>query len=296
MTEEMTERVAGLPAARSVGALRRQVAAWRKAGETVALVPTMGALHAGHLALVARGRALAGRVVASIFVNPTQFGPNDDFGRYPRDEVADAAKLVGARCDLLYAPAVEEMYPQGFAAVVTAGAIADGLCGRFRPGHFAGVATVVSKLLLQSGCDVACFGEKDYQQLQVIRSVARDLDIPVRIEGVPTVREADGLALSSRNAYLTPAERAIAPSLHRTLVGTAARIEHGEAAAAAVETGLAALGRAGFTKIDYLEACDAATLAPFAGADRPGRLLVAAWLGRTRLIDNVPLAPATTQR
>jgi pantoate--beta-alanine ligase len=143
MTEEMTQRVAGLPAARSVGALRRQVAAWRKAGETVALVPTMGALHAGHLALVARGRALAGRVVASIFVNPTQFGPNDDFGRYPRDEAGDAAKLVGARCDLLYAPAVEEMYPQGFAAVVTAGAIADGLCGRFRPGHFAGVATVV---------------------------------------------------------------------------------------------------------------------------------------------------------
>jgi pantoate--beta-alanine ligase len=296
MTEEVSEPIAGLAVVRSVGALRRRVAAWHKAGETMALVPTMGALHAGHLALVARGRELASRVVASIFVNPTQFGPNDDFGRYPRDEGGDAAKLAAARCDLLYAPTVEEMYPRGFAAVVTAGAIADGLCGRFRPGHFAGVATVVSKLLLQSGCDVACFGEKDYQQLQVIRSVVRDLDIPVRIEGVPTVREADGLALSSRNAYLTPAERATAPSLHRILVETAARIERGEPIDAVVENGLAALGRTGFTRIDYLEACDAATLAPLAAADRPGRLLVAAWLGKTRLIDNVPLAPMATQR
>jgi pantoate--beta-alanine ligase len=292
MTVQMTERVAGQAAARSVAALRQHVAAWRAAGETVALVPTMGALHAGHLALVARGREFAGRVVASIFVNPTQFGPNDDFGRYPRDEAGDAAKLVAARCDLLYAPGVEAMYPQGFATVVTAGAIAEGLCGRFRPGHFAGVATVVSKLLLQSACDVACFGEKDYQQLQVIRSVARDLDIPVRIEGVPTVREADGLALSSRNAYLAPAERAIAPALHRVLAETAARVERGETIAGALGSGLAALGRAGFTRIDYLEACEAETLAPLTDADRPGRLLAAAWLGRTRLIDNVPLAAA----
>jgi pantoate--beta-alanine ligase len=296
MTEEMIEPIAGLAVVRSVAALRQQVAAWHKAGETVALVPTMGALHAGHLALVARGRERASRVVASIFVNPTQFGPNDDFGRYPRDEGGDAAKLAAARCDLLYAPTVEEMYPRGFAAVVTAGAIADGLCGRFRPGHFAGVATVVSKLLLQSGCDVACFGEKDYQQLQVIRAVARDLDIPARIEGVQTVREADGLALSSRNAYLTPAERAVAPSLYRTLVEAAARIGRGEAVAAVVETGLAALGRTGFTRIDYLEACDAESLVPLAGIDRPGRLLAAAWLGRTRLIDNVPVAPATVPR
>jgi pantoate--beta-alanine ligase len=296
MTQEMSERIAGLAVVRSVGALRRCVDAWHKAGETVALVPTMGALHAGHLALVARGRERAARVVASIFVNPTQFGPNDDFGRYPRDEAGDAAKLAAARCDVLYAPPVEEMYPRGFAAAVTAGAIADGLCGRFRPGHFAGVATVVSKLLLQSGCNVACFGEKDYQQLQVIRSVARDLDIPVRIEGVTTVREADGLALSSRNAYLTPAERAVAPSLQRILVETAARVGRGGAIAAAVEAGLVALGRTGFTKIDYLEACDAETLAPLADADRPGRLLAAAWLGRTRLIDNVPLAPVAIQR
>jgi pantoate--beta-alanine ligase len=292
MTREMTERVAGLAVARSVGELQRQVAVWREARQSVALVPTMGALHAGHLALLARGRELAQRVVASIFVNPTQFGPNDDFGHYPRDEAGDAGKLAAASCDLLYAPEVQEMYPRGFAAMVTPGAVADGLCGRFRPGHFAGVATVVSKLLLQSGCDVACFGEKDYQQLQVIRSMVRDLDIRVHIEGVPTVREVDGLALSSRNAYLSPAERAVAPSLHRILAETAGRIEGGETIAAALEAGLAALGRAGFARIDYLEACDAESLAPLARADRPGRVLAAAWLGRTRLIDNVPLVPA----
>jgi pantoate--beta-alanine ligase len=252
MTQEMTGRSGALAVVRQVGELRRQVALWHGTGETVALVPTMGALHAGHLALVARARTLAQRVVASLFVNPAQFGPSEDFNRYPRDEDGDAAKLATARCDLLYAPGIEEIYPQGFASTVSAGTIADGLCGRFRPGHFAGVATVVSKLLLQSQCDIACFGEKDYQQLQVIRRVARDLDIPVRIEGVATVREADGLALSSRNAYLTPEQRAIAPSLQRILAETAARIERGAGIAAAVAAARAALERAGFIRIDYV--------------------------------------------
>jgi pantoate--beta-alanine ligase len=191
---------AGLAVARSVATLRRYVDAWHLAGETVALVPTKGALHAGHLALVARGRALCRRVVASIFVNPTQFGPHEDFARYPRDEAGDAAKLAAAGCDLLYAPVIEEIYPAGFSTTISVGALAEGQCGRFRPGHFAGVATVVAKLLVQSRADLACFGEKDYQQLQIIRRVARDLDIPVRVEGVATVREPDGLALSSRNA------------------------------------------------------------------------------------------------
>ncbi len=183
------------------------------------------------------------------------------------------------------------MYPAGFSVTVTAGAIAEGQCGRFRPGHFAGVATVVTKLLLQAQADFACFGEKDYQQLQVIRRVARDLDIPTRIEGVPTVREPDGLALSSRNAYLTPEERAIAPAFQRTLAAVAAEIEGGAAIAATLAGGLTALERAGFTRIDYLEACDAESLAPLDRLDRPGRLLAAVWLGKTRLIDNLPLAP-----
>jgi pantoate--beta-alanine ligase len=291
MTRGKAEKIGSLAVARSVAALRQQVALWHRAGETVALVPTMGALHAGHLALVARARELADRAVASIFVNPTQFGPNEDFARYPRDEAGDAAKLAAARCDLLYAPAVAEMYPAGFSVTVTAGAIAEGQCGRFRPGHFAGVATVVTKLLLQAQADFACFGEKDYQQLQVIRRVARDLDIPTRIEGVPTVREPDGLALSSRNAYLTPEERAIAPAFQRTLAAVAAEIEGGAAIAATLAGGLTALERAGFTRIDYLEACDAESLAPLDRLDRPGRLLAAVWLGKTRLIDNLPLAP-----
>ena len=287
--EPAEDSIGGIAVVRSVAALRRLVADWHQAGQRVALVPTMGALHAGHLALVMRAAALADRVIASIFVNPTQFGPNEDFARYPRDEAADAAKLAASRCDLLYAPRLEEMYPATFTTSVSAGAIAEGLCGRFRPGHFAGVATVVVKLLQQSRCDVACFGDKDYQQLQVIRRVARDLDMPVRIEGVATVREADGLALSSRNAYLSPAERKVAPALHRVLSQTAARITGGESVAAGAAAGTAALTEAGFTKVDYLEICDAATLTPLERADRPGRVLGAAWLGKTRLIDNVPL-------
>jgi pantoate--beta-alanine ligase len=279
-----------LPTVRTVAELRGVVGAWHRAGERVALVPTMGALHRGHLALVERGRALCPRVVTSLFVNPTQFGPNEDFSRYPRDEAADAGLLAGAGCDLLYAPSVAEIYPPGFAVTVTPGPIAERQCGPFRPGHFAGVATVVSKLLLQSQADVALFGEKDFQQLQVIRRVARDLDIPVAIEGVPTVRDSDGLALSSRNVYLTSEQRAVAPALYRTLQEMARRLEAGDDAAAVSADGLAALSRAGVSSIDYLEVADAETLAPLASLDRPGRILSAVWLGKTRLIDNVAVA------
>jgi pantoate--beta-alanine ligase len=281
-----------LPTVRTVAELRRVVDAWQRAGERVALVPTMGALHRGHLALVERGRALCPRVVASLFVNPTQFGPNEDFSRYPRDEAKDAALLAGVGCDLLYAPDVAEMYPEGFATTVDPGPIAARQCGPFRPGHFAGVATVVTKLLLQSRAGVALFGEKDFQQLQVIRGVARDLDIPAAIEGVPTVRETNGLALSSRNVYLTPEQRAVAPTLYRTLRETARRIEAGDGVAAATADGLETLRRAGFTSIDYLDVADAETLGPLPRLDRPGRILAAVWLGKTRLIDNIAVIPA----
>ena len=292
MNRPARETIGALPVVRSVTALRREVSRWRRNGKSIALVPTMGALHAGHLALVERGRVLSDRVVVSLFVNPAQFAPTEDFARYPRDEAADAAKLAAAETDLLYAPPLEEIYPPGFAATVDVGAIAAGQDGRFRPGHFRGVATVVTKLLLQASPDVACFGEKDYQQLQVVKRLVRDLDIPVRIEGVATAREPDGLALSSRNLYLSPAERVVAPALYRVLRETAARLEAGEAAAPALADAATALMRAGFSKIDYVEACDALTLATLERADRPGRLLAAAWLGKTRLIDNVPVASA----
>jgi pantoate--beta-alanine ligase len=281
-----------LPTARSVAALRQQVGAWKREGRRVALIPTMGALHEGHLALVRRGREIADRTVASIFVNPTQFSPSEDFNRYPRDEAADAAKLASVGCSLLFAPTVDEMYPPGFATTVTVGPVAEPLEGSFRPSHFAGVATVVTKLLLQAQPDVACFGEKDYQQLQVVRRLVRDLDIPVAIEGVPTVREPDGLALSSRNRYLGPAERRIAATLIRVLNEVAARLQGGVAADEATRWAAETLRGAGFAKIDYVTLADPDTLAPLERLDRPGRLLAAAWLGRTRLIDNiaVPLA------
>lgn len=275
----------------SVEALRAQVATWRRAGERIVLVPTMGALHAGHLALVAHARAIGQRVVVSIFVNPTQFGPNEDFSRYPRDTEADLALLAGAGADAAWLPSVETMYPAGFSTRIEPGPAAEGLCGTFRPGHFSGVATVVTKLLNQVGPDVALFGEKDFQQLQVIRSVVRDLDMPVTIEGVPTLREADGLALSSRNRYLAPAERAIAPRLHAVLAGIAERLATGAAAAPLVAEGMASLEAAGFGPVQYLEVRDADTLAPVAQVEREARVIAAAYLGGTRLIDNVAVLP-----
>ncbi len=276
---------------RSVAALRAQVGAWRDQKLSVALVPTMGALHEGHLSLVRRGLELADRVVASIFVNPTQFGPNEDFARYPRQEELDAAALTSAGCHLLFAPTAEEMYPDGFATTVSVSGVSEGLCGIVRPGHFAGVATVVTKLLLQCLPDVALFGEKDYQQLAVIRRFARDLDIPARIEGVPTLREEDGLAMSSRNAYMSPEQRAIAPWLIRSLTGIADGLRAGAKAADLCPKAITGLLKAGFDSVDYIEVCDAASLAPAERLDRPLRILVAARLGKTRLIDNIGVEP-----
>ena len=273
---------------RTKAALASRVLSWRQAGLRVALVPTMGALHQGHLALVEAGLARADRVVASIFVNPTQFGPNEDFSRYPRQEAADAALLEGAGCSLLYAPSVAEMYPSGFATRVAVAGVSDGLCGASRPGHFDGVALVVAKLLLQCRPDLALFGEKDFQQLKVIERMEADLDLAVEIAGIPIVREADGLALSSRNRYLTPAERAVAPSLHRALKGVAAGLLAGGEAASLCRAAAAALMAAGFAGVDYVEVRDQDDLRP---ADlwqgRPLRVLAAARLGATRLIDNV---------
>ncbi|QFR32171.1 pantoate--beta-alanine ligase [Ancylobacter sp. TS-1] len=271
----------------TVAELREQVARWRAAGETVALVPTMGALHAGHVALMEAAKAHATRAIVSIFVNPTQFAPTEDLGRYPRTLEADLDKAEGAGVALAFVPDVAEMYPEGFATTVSLSGPALGLETDFRPTHFAGVATVVAKLLGQAAPDVALFGQKDYQQLQVVTRMARDLDLPVRILGVPTVREADGLALSSRNVYLSPEDRAGAPALHRALSAAAADIAGGADIAASVETARHAVIAAGFA-LDYLEARHAATLAPVAArSDGPIRLLVAARIGATRLIDNL---------
>ena len=274
----------GVAIARTVRALRRAVSAWRTAGERVALVPTMGALHEGHQALVRHGRRRADRVVVSIFVNPTQFGPNEDLSKYPRTFREDCRKLEGS-ADLVFAPGVEEMYPPGFAtAIVVAGPAAAGLEDRFRPTHFRGVAIVVAKLLTQALPDVAMFGEKDYQQLLVVRRMAADLSLPVRIVPSPTIREPDGLAMSSRNRFHSPEERAKAPLIHRTLTACAEAIREGEPIEASLRKGRSTLVEAGFT-LDYLEARDAETLA--APDRRPLRLLVAARLPSTRLIDNI---------
>nr|USU33900.1 pantoate--beta-alanine ligase [Methylobacterium sp. OTU13CASTA1] len=271
----------------AVAPLRAQGAAWRKAGESVVLVPTMGALHAGHLALVARARVLGRRVVASIFVNPTQFGPTEDFSRYPRDTEADLALLAEAGADAAYLPDVDAMYPPDFSTRVEVDSLTQGLCGQFRPGHFSGVATVVTKLLNRVQPDIALFGEKDYQQLQVIRRAVRDLDLPVEIQGVATLREADGLALSSRNRYLSPEERRAAPRLHAVLSAIATGLAAGAEAEPLVAGGRAELEAGGFSPVQYLEVRDAETLEPATRASRPVRVLAAAYLGRTRLIDNV---------
>ncbi|MGE3968573.1 MAG: pantoate--beta-alanine ligase [Dongiaceae bacterium] len=277
---------------RGVVELRGAVAAWRSAGESVGLVPTMGAIHEGHLALVRAARRDCRRVVATIFVNPTQFGPAEDFKRYPRDEAGDAALLAGAGADLLFAPALEAVYPAGFATTISVAGLTRHLCGPHRPGHFDGVATVVTKLLLMAGAARAYFGEKDFQQLQVIRRLATDLDIPTEIVGVPTLREPDGLALSSRNRYLDPEARKVAAVLPALLQDLSGRLAAGASPAPALEEGRKALRAAGFDKLDYLELADEATLTPQAKLGPPARLFAAVWLGKTRLIDNWPV-PAT---
>lgn len=283
--------MSGLVIVRTVQELRETVAGWRRAGETVGLVPTMGALHTAHISLVEEARKHADRVVATIFVNPTQFGPDEDFSNYPRGEARDIETLRTHNVDLLFAPGVDEMYPSGFETAVTVPDISRGLCGDHRPRHFAGVATIVTKLLLQALPDCAVFGEKDYQQLQVIRRLTLDLDIPVQIIGLPTVREADGLAVSSRNVNLSPADRATAPKIHAVLKDVAARILAGEAVAVACAAGHEALTVAGFSPIEYLEVRVADTLSPAdqATAGKPLRAVAAAWLGQTRLIDNISI-------
>jgi pantoate--beta-alanine ligase len=274
--------------ARNLSTLRTAIAAFRKKRESVALVPTMGALHRGHLALVKEARRRADRVVVSIFVNPTQFAPTEDFGSYPRTFDTDIAALSEAEVELVWAPTAEVMYPEGFATrIEPAGAAKAGLEDKFRPHFFGGVATVVAKLFTQVTPDVAVFGQKDYQQLRVVTQMAKDLDLPLKVVGLPTVRERDGLALSSRNAYLSEADRAVAPMLARVLNACAGRINRREPIEMVLEEGLAELRHAGFA-VDYLEARHALTLAP-AGSlkDGPIRLLVAAKLGKTRLIDNL---------
>ena len=273
---------------RTVSALRRAVSRWRAAGERIALVPTMGALHAGHLALVRAAQRRAPRVIVSIFVNPAQFAPHEDFASYPRSLGADLSALADMRVDLVWAPTVAVMYPPGFATrIVAEGPATAGLEDKFRPHFFSGVATVVAKLLIQCTPDFAMFGEKDYQQLKVVTRLAKDLDLPVKIIGVATVRERDGLALSSRNSYLSPSERAAAPTLYRVLKDCAGKITRGELPARVLDEGSAAIERAGFA-LDYLEARHAATLKPIESVkDGQIRLLVAARIGKTRLIDNV---------
>lgn len=270
---------------RDIASLRAAVAAWRAAGETVALVPTMGALHAGHIALVEIARGKANRVVASIFVNPKQFGPTEDLDRYPRREAADAKALTDAGCDLLWLPPVEVMYPDGFSTNVTIAGVTEPLDGAARPGHFDGVATVVSKLFNQVRPDVAVFGEKDFQQLAVIRRLVADLDLGIEIVGAPTQRDDDGLALSSRNAYLTPEDRAAAVALPRALGEAAEAIAAGGDSAEALAKARGRLEATGFD-VDYVELVDAGSLSD-AIPNQPRRLLAAARIGGVRLIDNV---------
>jgi pantoate--beta-alanine ligase len=268
--------------------LARSVGSFRGASETIALVPTMGALHAGHLALVRAAKRRADRVIVSIFVNPAQFGPQEDFSRYPRTWETDLAALAREHVDLIWAPSVDVMYPEGFATkILPEGPAMAGLEDKFRPHFFGGVATVVTKLFLQCRPDFAMFGQKDFQQLKVVTRMARDLDLPLKVIGAPTVREKDGLALSSRNVYLSAEDRAAAPALYRALRTCADAIRKGVRVSDAVAESRKAISQAGFS-IDYVEARHAETLAPIASQkDGPIRLLVAARIGKTRLIDNL---------
>ena len=279
-----------IPVARSIADLRATIAGWRKEGLTVGLVPTMGALHEGHLSLVDLVKTRADKAIVSIFVNPTQFAPHEDLDAYPRTEAADAEKLTG-RGDLIFAPTPDEMYPEGFSTTVSVSGVTAPLEGEARPTHFAGVATIVSKLLLQALPDVAAFGEKDWQQLQVIRRMVADLNIPVEILGGAILREADGLAMSSRNVYLSPDERKAAGQLNVILRETAAEVANGALIHDATTKGIDRIRALGFNHVDYLEVRHAASLESFANgrAEGDARILVAAKIGRTRLIDNMPV-------
>lgn len=274
---------------RQLSALRERTKLIRESGRTLALVPTMGALHAGHMSLVELARRQADDVIVSIFVNPKQFGPNEDLDKYPRSEEADAARLAESGVTALWMPSVSEVYPDGFATSVKVAKLGELWCGAARPGHFEGVATVVAKLFNQVCPDIAVFGEKDWQQLAIIRRMARDLDMAVEIIGMPIVRDTDGLALSSRNAYLSAADREAALTLPRALSGAARDIGNGADVEATLADAKAQLLAAGFTQVDYFALVDAATLEPLATLDRTGRLLAAARIGGTRLIDNIAL-------
>jgi len=268
--------------------LKDRVRRWRQAGETTALVPTMGALHEGHLSLVKTGKAHCDRLITSIFVNPTQFAPHEDFASYPRLLKADLDKLSAADCDLVWAPAVAQMYPDGFATNIVPQGVAEGLEADFRPQFFAGIATVCCKLFMQTQPDLAVFGEKDYQQLCVIRQLVSDLNLPLEIVAGPTMREADGLAMSSRNAYLNAEERRIAVALHDVLKETAHAFRIGTLAADACQAATAALQQAGFRQVDYVAIRHAGTLKQVERfSEEPCRVLAAAWLGTTTLIDNI---------
>ncbi|MGQ0567562.1 MAG: pantoate--beta-alanine ligase [Gemmobacter sp.] len=275
------------PVLRRVTDLRGVVAGWKAAGQVVGVVPTMGALHEGHLSLVRAARAACGRVIVTIFVNPRQFDNPADLAKYPRTEDTDAGLLATVGVDAIFAPPPDEVYPDGFATRVTVAGLSDPLEGTHRPGHFDGVATVVAKLFGMTQADHAFFGQKDWQQLAVVRRLAADLNLPVTIHGCETLRDADGLALSSRNARLTPPARSVAPALHRAMQGAAQAIRDGQPAESALAIARTALLTAGFDRIDYLSLADPATMTPVVGA--PARLLAAAWLDGVRLIDNIPV-------
>jgi len=271
----------------SLESLRTRIAEWRRVGEIIGFVPTMGALHRGHLALVEEAKRHTNRVVVSIFVNPTQFGPNEDFNRYPRPLEQDLEQLNNVNTDAVWLPDVTTMYPNGFSTSIRIAGVTEPLEGKSRPGHFDGVATVVAKLFNQVQPDMAFFGEKDYQQLCLIKRLVNDLNMPISVMGVPTIREADGLALSSRNQYLDATQREAAATIYTTMQQVAIDIHKGVPSGEALNAGRTMLMQAGFTRIDYFELHDAADLSE--RDEPPARLLVAAWLGTTRLIDNIPL-------
>jgi pantoate--beta-alanine ligase len=281
-----------VPIVRTLAELRSTVAEWRREGLKVGVVPTMGALHEGHLSLVRTALEQADRVIVTLFVNPKQFNNPADLAAYPRTEKEDAAKLSPVGAHMLYVPDASEIYPQGFSTTVSVSGVSEGLCGAHRPGHFDGVATVVAKLFLQTGADMAFFGEKDFQQLHVVKRMARDLDIAITIVPCPTVREADGLALSSRNVRLSPQDRAIAPRLAQALFAAAEKLRDGRLAKPVLDHAITSIQAAGFSEVEYLELRAEDDLQPMDTLDRPARLLVAAFLGGVRLIDNIPAQPS----
>jgi len=277
------------PIVRTLGDLRAATQGWRRAGETIGVVPTMGALHDGHLSLVAAAKARCDRVIVTIFVNPKQFNNPEDLANYPRTELEDAAKLARFSVDALYVPDADQIYPDRFATTVSVAGLTDVMEGAHRPGHFDGVATVVTKLFLQTSADAAFFGEKDFQQLQVVRRMATDLDIPITVHGCPTIREIDGLAMASRNLLLSDRARTIAPRLHEEMETIAAGIAEGQPFATLQAAAIARLELAGFTQVDYLEIRANDDLSLLDTPNRPARLFAAAWLAGVRLIDNIAI-------